>query len=604
MTVALFAACLLPAPHLLAETKRLAVISVGMVTEAPLGDDLLFGAAGGTTLRKLAKRFDQAAGDKKIAGVVMLTDNASLGLGQLEELRQAMSRFRAAGKEIHVHATSFGMGDYTLASGADRVTVTPTADVWITGLYGEGIFVRGLLDRLGVHPDFQACGDYKSAAEMFTRTSPSKPAQENQNWLFDGMFETYVKLIAAGRGKEPAQVKKWIDRGVFSAESARQEGVIDGVADRQAFVAQLKKHYKADLVFDKRYGQAKAATIDLSSPLGLMKLYSDLLSGGTKPRLSRNAAIAIVHVNGPIMTGTGGGSPLSLSPTSGTFSSTIREALYDAAEDKNIKAVVLRVDSPGGSALASEIILNATKFVKQRKPIIVSMGNVAGSGGYYVACAADTVFANESTITGSIGVVGGKISTDAMFAKVGVNFSPIKRGENAALFNSSARMTEDERAKMKAWMDEVYDVFKSHVVAIRGEKLKKEIDELAGGRVFTGRQALELGLVDKIGTLDDALKFAAKTAKLEQYEVRVLPKPKSFIELLIGDPSSADSKPHRLSLQTPRPQLAASAALEVVLPTLKQLEPHRAAALSRVLQQLHTLQGEGVVLATPEWIAR
>ena len=187
------------------------------------------------------------------------------------------------------------------------------------------------------------------------------------------------------------------------------------------------------------------------------------------------------------------------------YSTPIRKALDKAAEDDTVKAVVLRVDSPGGSAVASEIILNATKRVAAKKPLIVSMGNVAGSGGYYVACGTKTIFADASTITGSIGVVGGKLATNGMWDKIGVTWKPTKRGANAGMLSSGDMFTDEQRALLQGWMDEIYDVFKGHVVAIRGDKLKKDIDELAGGRVFTGQQALELGLVDQIGGLSDAI---------------------------------------------------------------------------------------------------
>src|SRR5205085_5197410 len=194
-------------------------------------------------------------------------------------------------------------------------------------------------------------------------------------------------------------------------------------------------------------------------------------------------AVAVVYVDGPIVIG--GGTP---SPFGGATARAVavRKALDEAARDDSVKAVVLRVDSPGGSAVASEIILDATRRVKAKKPFVVSMGDVAGSGGYYVACGADTIFADESTITGSIGVVSGKFATNDMWKKVGVTFHAYQRGKNAGILATDKVFTPEERKRMQAWMDEIYDVFKGHVVAIRGKKLKKPIDELAGGRVYTG----------------------------------------------------------------------------------------------------------------------
>ena len=235
---------------------------------------------------------------------------------------------------------------------------------------------------------------------------------------------------------------------------------------------------------------------------------------------------------------------------------------------------MLRVDSPGGSALASEIILDATRRVKAKKPFTVSMGNVAGSGGYYVACAADTIFADASTITASIGVVCGKLATSGLYDKLGVTFKSYRRGQNSGMLASGEVFTPAERLKMRSYMDEIYGVFKGHVTAIRGNRLKKPIDDLAGGRVFTGKQALELGLVDRLGTLHDAIKFVADQAKLTDYDVRVVPKPKSFLEQLM---EAGDGDEPRKGLDVlHRPTL-----LEIAAPYLRSLDPSRAGSSAR-----------------------
>jgi protease-4 len=262
--------------------------------------------------------------------------------------------------------------------------------------------------------------------------------------------------------------------------------------------------------------------------------------------------------------------------------------------------VVLRVNSPGGSAVASEIILDATKRVKAAKPIVVSMGNVAGSGGYYVACGSDTIFADEATITGSIGVVGGKLATTEMWNKVGITWKSYQRGANAGLLSSSSTFSDPQRQRMQQWMDEIYGVFKGHVTAIRGDRLKKDIEELAGGRVFTGRQALELGLVDKIGTLDDAVAHVASEAKISDYEVRALPEAKNFLELLLDGDKEDDNS---VLLRGEASQRAVTSALiEQALPLVKQLDPQRVQAVLRSLRQLQTLEREGAVLMAPEII--
>ena len=210
--------------------------------------------------------------------------------------------------------------------------------------------------------------------------------------------------------------------------------------------------------------------------------------------------------------------------------------------------MVLRVNSPGGSAVASEIILDASKRVKAKKPLVVSMGNVAASGGYYVSMGADTIFADPATLTASIGVVGGKFATTDMWNKIGVTWDAKRRGDNAGLLSTDAVFTEVERKKMQDWMNDIYGVFKGHVVEARGTKLKKPIDELAAGRVFTGRQALQLGLVDELGTLQDAIQQVAKQAKTEHYEVRVYPEPKNFMETLLTELSDGDRDDNHLEI--------------------------------------------------------
>jgi len=377
--------------------------------------------------------------------------------------------------------------------------MVPTGYLFVTGLYGEQLFLRGLLDRMGVEPDFATCGDYKSAAEMFMRTSPSDEASEMYKWLYDGIYDGLIDMIAQGRGVSGEKARAWIDHGVYTAETATKAGIIDQVLHRKDLEAKLKKTYGKDVVFERRYGKKKTPKIDLSSPFGVLQFYGQLLQP-PKKESSDKPIVAIVHLEGSIMQGSGGSSPFG---SSMAFSTDIAKALDEVADNDRIEAVVFRVNSPGGSAVASEIILDATKRVKARKPFVVSMGDVAGSGGYYVACASDVIFADPSTITGSIGVVSGKFATTQMWNKIGITWSPIARGKNSGMLSSANVFSPSEKAAMEGYMNEVYEVFKGHVLAIRKDRLTKDIDELAGGRVFTGRQALEFGLVDRMGGLDD-----------------------------------------------------------------------------------------------------
>jgi protease-4 len=567
----------------------------GAVSEVPSDDPFPFGGTPSISLKDLVARVRKAKDDAAVKAVVLLEEGGAVGPAQIEEVRQALAQFRAGGKEVYAHADSLAMGDYVLLSGANRISVVPTGDVWVTGFYGEGLYLRGLLDKLGVKPDFMTCGDYKSAAELFMRESPSPEADKMQNWLLDSLFDTHLKLIAKGRGVDVAKAKAWVDGGPYSAEKAKQAGLIDAVESRQDFEAMLKDKLGQDVVFDRKYGAKKQPDLDLSSPFAVLKMWTDLLNEGKKKK-SDKPAIGIVYVNGAISVGSSEPSPLS--PTGqGAFSTPIRKALDDAARDDNVKAVVLRVDSPGGSAVASEIILDATRRVKAKKPFVVSMVDVAGSGGYYVACASDVIFADASTITGSIGVVSGKLATTDMWKKVGINWKGYKRGENAGMLASGDVFTPSEREKMRAYMDEIYNVFKGHVTAIRGSKLKKPIDELAGGRVFTGQQALELGLVDRIGSLQDAIEYAAGEAKVTDYEVRVIPEPKNFIEQILEEATGGKNEPNRLVRMVRGEQMS---LVDLAMPYLRGLDPHRVSAVARALRQLQMLQQEGVLLLMPE----
>ena len=573
----------------------------GPVTEAPMDEMLsLFGDVGGTDLRGLVSRLDKARQDNAVKAVVFTIDAFGPGASQVEEVRQAIDGLRAAGKDVYAHADSLSMTNFALVSGATRVSVVPTGNLWLMGLYGESPYVRGLFDKIGIKPDFLTCGEYKSAAEMFMRTGPSPEAERMQNWLLDSIYATQVKLIADGRKVSADKAREWIDGGPYSAEKAKERGMIDAVEHRQELEAMLRGKFGEKTKFDTKYAKKSGPEIDFSSPFGVMKFYADLL-GGAKKKTYKDS-VAIVYVEGPIVEGSAQASPLSFGGGVAA-SSPIRRALDKAASDDTIKAVVLRVNSPGGSATASEIILDATRRVKAKKPLVVSMGDVAGSGGYYVACAADTVFADNATITGSIGVVAGKMVTTDLWNNVGVSWKGYKRGANSALLGSAAAFSPEERKHLQGWMDEIYGVFRGHVTAIRGKRLKKPLEEISGGRVYTGQQALELGLIDKIGTLQDAIKFAAAEAKVEKFETRVVPEAKNFMEILMEGMGGDDEYAGRL-IQLRQSTSASGVAniAELALPYLRTLDPARAAAMGRVLVQLETLRRDRVAVIMPELV--
>lgn len=561
----------------------------GSMPEKPVPDDLPFGPQQGESLLQLVRRLNKAAEDDDIAAAVILLKSPSVGVAQLDEVRSAMKRFRDAGKPIYAHADSLTTGTYALLSGATRLSVVPTGDLFINGIYGEQLYLRGLLDMLGVEPDFLTCGSYKSAAEQFMRSGPSDESKEMTKWLYDGIYDSIIKLIAEGRGVDEEKAKGWINVGLYSAERAKEQGIIDAVESLQDFEVYIKEQHGDKLTFDKQYGKKKRSQIDLNNPFAAFQLWAEILAG-PQTRRSTKDAVAVVYVEGPIMVGDPEASLLGV--TEGAFSSPLRKALDEVADDDSIKAVVLRVNSPGGSAVASDIILNATKRVAEKKPFVVSMGNVAGSGGYYVACGSDTIFADEATITGSIGVVAGKLVTTNMWKRFGINFHPIERGENAGILAGYDKFSPEEKEQFQEWMNEIYEVFKGHVSEARGDRLKKPLEDIAGGRVYTGRQALELGLVDRIGGLDAAIEFVAEKAELEEgdYEVRVVPRPKSFFEELFADlaPQKKDDD-KKLSLRL----------LDAAGPAFEAADPNRVRMIKQALLQLDILHAESAMLTMP-----
>lgn len=560
----------------------------GAITDRPMPDDPLFGTIGGESLNSLVTRLNKAAKDKDVAAVVMVFDSASLGYGQVEEIRAAVARVREAGKPVYAHADSVDTGSYLLLCGASRLSISPTGDVWVTGLYGEQPFLRGLLDMLQVEPDFLTCGTHKSAAEMFMRTEPSPESKEMYGWIYDSMLDSMVKSIAKGRGVDEEKALKWINAGMYSAEKAREAGLIDAVETREALTDALKKEHGSAVKFDRSYGKQSGLNIDLNNPFAVMQLYAQILAG-PQVRKSTKDAVAVVHIDGAIMLGKE--QPSLLGESEGAYSEPIRKALDEIADDPRVKAVVLRVNSPGGSATASEIMLQAITRVKDRKPVVVSMGDVAASGGYYVSCKGDKIFADATTLTGSIGVVGGKLATARMWGRIGINFSPIQRGERAGVLSGAHKFTDDERTTMQAWMDEIYAVFKGHVTEGRGEKLAKPLDDIAGGRVYTGAQAKELGLVDEIGTLQDAIAFAVEKSGLSEkdYEVRTVPRSVNILETLFEDIAPQKKDDPRLSLSL----------WDAALPLLSGVDPQRVRLVQQALGQLDMLHKEQVILSMP-----
>lgn len=446
--------------------------------------------ARGESYLHLLQRLETAARDRNLRGVLIHLDATPFSLAQIEELRGSIARLRAAGKPVVAYldrATSNGA--YLLACAADRVYMHPAAEIELIGLSAEIQFFRGSLDLVGVEPQFARRAEYKSAVESFTNTESSPAAREQMDALVDDLSAVLVEGIASSRGRKPEQIEEMIDRGPFTAEEALREGLIDGLFYPDELEGSLDSSFQEDYALDAEYGLTEDE------------------SGWRSPY-----EIAVIYVDGAIVSGPSSG-PGLLGGAGTAGSDTIVGQLEQARRERSVQAVILRVDSPGGSAFASDEIWRAVDRLQREKPVIVSMGGVAASGGYYVSAGANKIFASPATITGSIGVYGGKVSLEGLYEKVGLNYELYNRGRNAAMYSMSKPMDEVEYAALDRMIGSTYAQFKQRVIS--GRHLSPEkVEQVARGRVWSGRDALEQGLVDELGGMMEAIDEAREMADL------------------------------------------------------------------------------------------
>ncbi len=483
-------------------------------------------------LREAINRLEKAAKDKSVSGIILDIQNPELGRGKVAELRGAIARFRAAGKKAYAMLDSAEPADYLVACACDEIIMPETGVVVLPGVHAEAMFYKGLLAKLGIEADFIHIGQYKGAAEPLTREKFSEPVRENMTTLIDDLYDDMVTTIVKDRPLSIAQAKEVIDTGMITATRAKDLGLIDRVEYPDTLRRELAKKYDAHpLVYVKNYGKKDVDT-DFSGPMGFFKLLQAMMGGESSSVDRRGKKIAVVYAVGPITTGK---SKSDFMGGDSMGSTTIIDALRKANKDKQVAAIVLRVDSPGGSALASDLIWHETQVLQ--KPMVASMGDVAASGGYYISMGAKKIFATPSTITGSIGVVGGKVAIKGLFDKIGITTETIERGKNSGLFSSSGKFTDSQREVITQMMQDMYGQFTTKAAHGRHMPVEK-LRKLAGGRVYSGRQAKDNGLVDQLGTLHDAIIAAKKLAGLsadEQVRIEVLPEPTNFFEQLFGD---------------------------------------------------------------------
>ncbi len=475
----------------------------------------LFGGKDEPSLAGLLTEIKKAKIDRRIGALLLEIDpSEGAGWAKVDELRDAIADFRTSGKPAYAFMELATNKEYYLATACERIYFAPSGTLFINGLAANVLFFRGSLDKLGIYPDAFQIGKYKSAPESFTRKNMSDAQREVTNALLDDQFNRYVNAIAATRHKSADEVRAIIDNAPYVAPEAKAAGLIDGANYRDEVENELKK----------RLGYKDSDKLHLVRESEYRKVTPESL------HLNEGERVAVIYASGEIGNG---------KSNSGSFggqsigSDTIVKALDEARDDKTIRAIVLRVDSPGGYAYSSDLIWHAVENAKQKKPIVVSMSDVAASGGYYIAAPANKIIAEPSTITGSIGAFAGKPVLKGFYDWIGINSEYVLRGKNAGLFRETEPFTKDERARFESWVKSgYYDDFVPKVARGRGRDAEY-IDSIGQGRVWSGAQAKENGLVDEFGGIDRAIEIAKQLANIpanKDVHRVILPVPRNFFQ--------------------------------------------------------------------------
>ena len=470
------------------------------------------------SLTGLIMQFKKAKVDNRIKAIVLDIDMSGVGWGKAEEIRDAIIDFRSSGKPVYAFI-EFGLNkEYYIATACDKIIVPPPGELFINGLAADVMFFRGSLDKLGIYPDIYQIGKYKSAGDMFTQKQMTEAHRQYINELLDDLYGRYVNTIAQARKKTPDEVRALIDNAPYNAVKAKEAGLIDDAVYHDELESQLKK----------QFGYKDTDP----SPIVRGVDYRDVPPESLG--LNQGERIAVIYASGDIGSGSSQNSP---SGDQSIGSDTVSKALNDAAADKTIKAIVLRVDSPGGSGLASDIIWHAVEAANQKKPVVVSMSDVAASGGYYISASASKIIAQPSTITGSIGVVAGKPVMRGFYDWLGISNEYVLRGKTAGMFRETEKFSDEERAKFEDWIKTTY--YNDFVPKVaKGRKQDPQfIDSVGQGRVWTGAQAKDRNLVDEFGGLDRAIEVAKELAKIpanKGVERVIFPYPTTFLQQLLS----------------------------------------------------------------------
>lgn len=463
------------------------------------------------TTYSLLDLLDRAKNDRSITGIVLMLEGEEFSFPQAQELRRALLEFRKAGKKLFVYASSLGMIGYYIASCGDRVIIHPMGDVVIPGVSMRAQFVKGALDKLGIKTEAYRYGRYKSAVEVFTEDSLTVANREQLEVIVDGVYEDFVQAVSRGRKLEPAVIESLVSRAIFRADEAKAVGLVDTLCYEDELDSLVIREFKGKQRVGEKWLRDAKVVIE---------------------RWDEPAQIAVIYATGSIVRGESKTDFLTGEQRAG--STTLSWAIKQAARDKKVKGIVLRVDSPGGDGFASDQVWRELELVKKKKPVVVSMGTMAASGGYYISCNAERIFALPGTITGSIGVFNLRIVTEEFYNKLGIRRQTVKRGKHADLFSDLREATPLEDSIFQSQIDWFYQQFISKVA--QGRNLTVEVvDSVGQGRVWLAKDAKRLGLVDSIGGLMEAIDYCRQKAKLgKDYRLKFYPKRKlglgSFLE--------------------------------------------------------------------------
>ncbi|MDQ3323227.1 MAG: signal peptide peptidase SppA [Acidobacteriota bacterium] len=486
----------------------------------------IFGMNSAQSFSSLLTQLRKAKVDNRVSAVLLNIELSGFGWGKADEIRDAIAEFKTSGKPVYAYMEYGANKEYYIATAADKIFLPPTGDVGIIGLQAQAQFYKGSLDKLGVEFQSVHVGKYKGANDPLTRRDMSPEQREVVNAILDDYYGRLVSTIAEARKKSQDEVKAIIDNAPYNALEAKSQNLIDGALYKDEVYEELKKQLGYKDSEDLRLLTSNTYKDVTPEALGL--------NDGEK--------IAVVFASGLIMTGKSSDGSFGGAQTIG--SDTIIRAVKDAADDESVKAIVLRVDSGGGSALASDLMWHTLEYAKTKKPIVTSMGDVAASGGYYIACNSNKIVAEPSTITGSIGVILGRPVVKGFYDWVGIDNEYITRGKNAGLLRDSEPWNEEQLKKIQSQADFFYwDNFVPKVAKGRGKSVE-EIHNVAQGRVWTGLRAKEIGLVDEFGGLNRAIEIAKNLAGLpadKDVKRVVFPAPRPFLASIFGSDKESEA---------------------------------------------------------------